>query len=190
MKKILIGGIGNVLLGDDGIGPKIVRMLSARYRFASDVEVEDLGTPGLELVDYLLGRETVVLVDAVKCDEAPGTILLYRKPEILQARVPDRTGTHAASLVDTLLTLEMIGAAPAHVLLVGVVGQSYAIGCTLSQPVQNSIEAVIETIVRELARSHICISPGPSCPPPDIWWERESPSDSPFEKPTLMNPGN
>jgi hydrogenase maturation protease len=179
MKKILIGGIGNVLLGDDGVGPKIVRMLEARYRFASDVDVEDLGTPGLELVDYLLGRETVVLVDAVKCDEAPGTILLYCKPEILQARVPDRTGTHAASLVDTLLTLEMIGAAPAHVLLVGVVGQSHAIGCSLSEPVQNSIEAAIETIVCELAHLHICIAPGPSCPTPDIWWERKSQSDSP-----------
>ena len=46
MKKVKIGGIGNVLLGDDGVGPYIARMLEANYEFEEGVEVQDLGTPG------------------------------------------------------------------------------------------------------------------------------------------------
>src|SRR5579864_4022906 len=49
MKRALIGGIGNVLLGDDGIGPYVVHVLESRYTFGESVAVADLGTPALDL---------------------------------------------------------------------------------------------------------------------------------------------
>jgi hydrogenase maturation protease len=53
MKKVLIGGIGNVLLEDDGVGPYVARFLDARYEFDEGVEVADLGTPALDLIDRI-----------------------------------------------------------------------------------------------------------------------------------------
>ena len=44
MKSILIGGIGNVLLGDDGLGPYVIRLLESQYEFSDEIELADLGT--------------------------------------------------------------------------------------------------------------------------------------------------
>src|SRR5215471_15748369 len=82
VKKVLIGGIGSVLLGDDGVGPYVVRLLEANYCFDESVTVVDLGTPGLDLVAHLSGVDAVVLVDSVKNDAAPGSITLYRREDI------------------------------------------------------------------------------------------------------------
>jgi hydrogenase maturation protease len=179
MKRFLIGGIGNVLYADDGVGPYAVRMLSARYRFDSSVEVADLGTPGLDLVDYLADRDTVILVDSVKSQQAPGTIKLYRKPEILQGCIAPRTGPHAPSLTETLLTMELLGTAPADILLIGVAGSVYETGCNLSAPVEMAVDSVINTIVRELADSGVSCEPRQSGTKPDIWWtNRLSPANT------------
>jgi len=76
--KILIGGIGNVLLGDDGVGPYVARLLEARYEFVDGVEIDDLGTPALDLIDRISGKDAVILIDSIDTDVAPGTVVLYR----------------------------------------------------------------------------------------------------------------
>ena len=65
MKKVLIGGIGNVLLGDDGVGPYVARLLDARYEFEDSVEILDLGTPALDLIDQLSSHDAVIFVDSI-----------------------------------------------------------------------------------------------------------------------------
>jgi hydrogenase maturation protease len=172
MKRVLIAGIGNVLLQDDGFGPCVVRMLQARYRFESNVEVADLGTPGLDLADYLIGKDAVILIDSVKSEQRPGTVLLYRMPEILHCQVEPRMGPHAPALTETLLTINLLGAAPAELLLVGVVGHSYEMGCSLSPSVQMSVDSAIAEILRELARLGVRVEPEQSCAEPDLWWTK------------------
>ncbi len=179
MKQILIGGIGNVLLGDDGIGPFIVRTFSAHYECGTAVEVEDLGTPALELTDYLEGKDAVILVDSIagdQPDDPPGSIRLFRKPDILACQVPVRTGPHAPSLIETLVSLELIGAAPEEVLLIGIVGQSYELGPALNPYVRLSVDPVIATMLKELARLHVNVKPKERPDPPHIWWEAASDS--------------
>ena len=63
MKQVLIGGIGNVLLGDDGVGPYIAQLVASRYEFDEAVEVVDLGTPALDLIDRISGKDVVVLIE-------------------------------------------------------------------------------------------------------------------------------
>jgi hydrogenase maturation protease len=78
VKHIHIGGVGNVLLGDDGIGPYVARTLEARYEFGDNVHVADLGTPGLDLIAHVSGMDALILVDAVKSGEPAGTVTCYR----------------------------------------------------------------------------------------------------------------
>jgi len=80
VRRALIGGIGNVLLGDDGVGPYILRLLDSRYCFGDDVELADLGTPALDLTHQIVGLRSLILIDSVASDEnAPGMVVLYRK---------------------------------------------------------------------------------------------------------------
>ncbi|HZP63951.1 MAG TPA: hydrogenase maturation protease [Terriglobales bacterium] len=152
MKKVLIGGIGNVLLGDDGVGPYVVRLLTANYEFDEGVELCDLGTPALDLIDQISGKDAVILIDALKVDTEPGSVLRYRKPDIVEHSPAVRMDPHSPALVETLLSVDMFGIAPADVLLVGISSGSYDCGCCLSNPVQDSIDRVIAEVLAELDR--------------------------------------
>jgi hydrogenase maturation protease len=152
MKKVLIGGIGNVLLGDDGVGPYVARLLAARYEFGEGVEVADLGTPALDLIDQISTKDAVILIDSVDTDAAPGAIVLYRKEAIVRHCPAVRMDPHSPSLVDTLLSADFFGVAPANVLLVGIQAESYEAGCSLSQPVAASVDKAIAEVLSELER--------------------------------------
>ncbi len=151
-KKILIGGIGNVLLGDDGVGPYLAHLLDARYDFGTDVEVADLGTPALDLIDRISGKDAVILIDSIEAEAAPGTVLFYRKADIMRHCPAARMDPHSPVLVDALLSAEFFGVAPADVLLVGIQAESFEAGCSLSKAVNASLHRVIAEVLSELDR--------------------------------------
>jgi len=155
MKNVLIGGIGNVLLGDDGVGPYVALLLAARYEFAEGVDVIDLGTPALDLIDQISGKDAVILIDAVEAEADPGTVLLYRKQDIMRGSSSVRMDPHSPALVDALLSASFFAIAPGDVLLVGVKPESYDAGCSLSESVKASLDEAIGVVLGELDRLHV-----------------------------------
>ena len=170
MKKILIGGIGGVLLGDDGVGPYVARLLAARYDFDEGIEVADLGTPALDLIDELSGREAVILIDSVNVEAKPGDVLLYRKADIMSQRPAVRMAPHAPALVDALLSAELFGVGPVEVLLVGIKAESFEPCCSLSEPVKAALDHVIAEVLRELDRLGVSYRARINPAKIDIWW--------------------
>ncbi len=171
MRTALIGGIGNVLLGDDGIGPYVVHVLESLYRFADRVEIADLGTPALDLTHRIAGLQAIILVDSVASDEhAPGTVLLYRKADIMRKAPQQRLDPHSPALSECLLTAEMLGASPENVLLVGVVGANFEPGRPLSEAVRRAVGDAVNAILRELDRLGFEHQKKSSPDEAGIWW--------------------
>ena len=171
MKRALIGGIGNVLLGDDGVGPYVVRLLESMYAFDENVEIADLGTPALDLTHQIVGLHSLILVDCVaSADEPPGTLLLYRKEEILREAPSQRVDPHSPALSECLLTAAMLGASPEHVLLVGIAGQCFEPGEPLSAAVRESVAPAIDAILQDLQRLAFPFHKKPIADEPGIWW--------------------
>jgi hydrogenase maturation protease len=170
MKKVLIGGIGNVLLGDDGVGPYLAALLAARYEFAEGVEVIDLGTPALDLIDQISGRDAVIMIDSVEAEATPGTVLLYRKAEIMRQSPSVRMDTHSPALVDALFAASLFATAPAEVLLVGIQAKSYDAGCRLSAPVKASLDQAIAIVLHELDRLQVEYRHQEQPADLGIWW--------------------
>ncbi|MGB2602799.1 MAG: hydrogenase maturation protease [Candidatus Sulfotelmatobacter sp.] len=173
MKQVLIGGIGNVLLGDDGVGPYVARLLAAHYEFEAGVEVDDLGTPALDLIDRISGKDAVILIDSVDANDtgaAPGTVLLYRKADIMRHRSAVRMDPHSPALADALLSADLFGIAPVDVLLVGVAADSFQPSCSLSKPVKAALDQVTAEVLAELNR--LGVSYGCREHPGElgIWW--------------------
>ncbi len=88
-------GLGNVFLGDDGFGPLAVETFRCQYACGPEVEVLDLGTPGLDLAPYLYGRKLVVIVDAVHANGNRRRSLCFAKmishQAVLACASPDTT---------------------------------------------------------------------------------------------------
>ena len=179
-KKVLIGGIGNVLLGDDGVGPYVVRLLEARYEFEDGVEIDDLGTPALDLIDRISGKDAVILIDSIDTEAAPGTVVLYRKADIMRHCPAVRMDPHSPALVDALLSAELFGVAPAEVLLVGIKAESFETGCSLSKIIKLSLDRMIAVVLSELDRLGVEHKRREHPADLGIWWTRDEKTESPL----------
>jgi len=171
-RRVGVMGLGNVLMGDDALGPYVIGLLKARYRFEAGVSVEDLGTPGLDLHPHLAGLDALILIDTVRAEGEPGEVRTYRRDEILRHPPAQRVGPHDPGVKEALLALEFAGDGPSDVLLVGVIPGNVEQSVGLSAAVQKSVPAVVGEILAELER--LGYTPAAYDPPrePDLWWER------------------
>lgn len=169
-RPVAILGMGNVLLGDDGIGPFVVELLRTRYHLPDDVACEDIGTPGLDLIPHLSGRRLVILVDALGIDGEPGTICTYRREEIASALVTNRLSPHDPGLAEAVATLELAGDAPDRLYVVGIVPDRCETGVGLSSRLQTAADAAVREVTRLLEAEGIELRPRERPLPLDVWW--------------------
>jgi hydrogenase maturation protease len=177
-RRIGVLGVGNVLMGDDGIGPFVVEVLHSLYDFPSNVALQDLGTPGLGITCFFADYDAIILVDAVSAKAQPGEIRLYRKDELVRVHIPQRVSPHDPALVESLLFAELSGNCPKEVLLVGVVPKTTELGCSLSEEAKASVAPVITAVLAELHRLGAHASLRKHAKHPSIWWEEKVSSES------------
>lgn len=170
--RVTIGGVGSVLLGDDGIGPYMVRLLEANYEFGEGVEMHDLGTPGLDLIVHLCDVDCLILIDSVKNDAKPGTVTLYRKDDILRhGPAPVRIDPHSPVLSESLLIADFTGKGAKEVLLIGVTGESYEANQPISAAALGAADQVVTSILSQLDRMGLSHSKKSTPDPVEIWWQ-------------------
>jgi hydrogenase maturation protease len=170
--RTAIIGIGNVLNGDDGIGPHVVKVLAARYQFPEGVTCEDLGTPGYELTTFIMDADAVVIVDAVRARGAPGEIRVYDKAEIVRKAPVQALSPHEPGVREALLNAEFHEVTPRVFRLVGVIPEQTESNAPLSPAVRAAVGAACEAVLAELAV--VGVVPTARVPPlvPDLWWEK------------------
>lgn len=145
-------GIGNVLMGDDGFGPAVVRAFEAAYFVGDGVDVVDIGTPGLDLMPWLVDADRVVIVDTVKNDASPGTLKVYEKAEILQHAPSVRVGPHDPGVKEALFALDFAGRGPRDVVLIGVTPSHVGMDLDLTPAVRGAVPAAMNAIAATLER--------------------------------------
>jgi len=153
-RRVLVAGVGNIFLGDDGFGVEVVRRLNMET-WPDGVQVMDFGIRGVHLAYQLLeGYDTLILVDAASRGEQPGTVFLLE---------PDFTREENLERMENGFLLDAHGMDPELVLgmlkdLGGKVGRVAIVGCEpaevverigLSEPVTRSVDEAIR-LVREL----------------------------------------
>jgi hydrogenase maturation protease len=157
-KRILVAGIGNIFLGDDGFGVEVVRRLAGR-ELPEGVEVVDFGIRGLDLA-YALQRdyELVVFVDATPRGGEPGTVYLI-EPEI-EDDGEVSLDTHGMDPVKVIKLSRALGARPTRTLVVGCEPQVVVSGedyddmlMELSEPVRAAVDEaakLVESLVEQI----------------------------------------
>jgi len=146
---VLVLGLGNVLLGDDGIGAAALDALERDYRIPPEVRLVEGGTLGLSLLDEIAEARHVILVDAVATDAPPGTLVRLDGAEVMDA-VRDRLSVHQVGVADLLNAARLIGRYPASVVLLGLVPDLIGLGVGRTRAVDAAIDALVSAILREV----------------------------------------
>lgn len=169
-RPVRILGIGNVLMGDDGLGPTVVEILQSRYELPSHVEIVDGGTPGLDFLPYISNARSVIVVDTVSSAGRPGAIKIYRDREIIGSAPPPRLSPHQPGLRESLMATELTDANPDELVLIGVVPETVEQGTRLSAAVEAAIDEVLATVIAELDRLGITAEQRQNPLEPNLWW--------------------
>ena len=157
VSPILILGLGNILLQDEGIGVKVVEALLQKYQFPENVEVMDGGTAGMALYEHVLGREHLIVVDAVKTGRPPGSIVCLQNEEVpvyFRARV----SPHQLALADLLAAMEIAGRKPPRVQVIGIEPVALGTGLDLSAQVQDKLNTLMNRVITELEKIDVTVT--------------------------------
>jgi hydrogenase maturation protease len=148
--RVLVAGIGNIFLGDDGFGVEVARRLAHR-RLAPGVTLQDFGIRGMDLV-YALGDgyDVVILLDAVPRGQAPGTLYVIEVQQSDDGVVS--LDTHGMDPVRVLRLARELGPVPERVVVVGCEpeirpsGEDEELVGALSEPVRAAVDGAVELV--------------------------------------------
>ena len=146
--NLLVLGLGNVLLGDDGAGPAVVAWLRQTRLTPAGTRLFDGGTLGLSLLPYLEDARRVILVDAVAADASAGTLVRLEGADVGPA-VATRLSPHQVGVADLLEGARWHDREPERLVLLGVVPQSIELGVGLSDPVRRALPHLIDLVCAE-----------------------------------------
>jgi hydrogenase maturation protease len=147
--RIVVLGIGNILMTDEGIGPHAVNALQQRYALPDEVEVVDGGTAGMELIRYVSNADHLIVVDAVRVGQPPASVVKMTG-DAVPAFFRTKLSPHQVGLSDLLATLMILGESPGTITLVGVQPDSFDMNMDLSPAVAAKLDTVVEMIADEL----------------------------------------
>jgi hydrogenase maturation protease len=147
-RGLLILGLGNVLLGDDGLGPVAVVRIQRDFEVPDGVLVADGGTLGLALLGLIGESDHVILADAVRHDAPAGSLVRIQGDEVAPA-VRERLSPHQVGVADLLEAARLAGCYPLSVTLLGLVPETIDLSVERSAPVERGLIALVEAIVLE-----------------------------------------
>lgn len=158
-QDILILGIGNILLKDEGIGIHVINKLK-ELTLPENVEVIDGGTAGLDLIDLIEGRKKLIVIDAVKAGGVPGTI--YRlTEENLDIKPKAIMSFHDIDLLDALYMVQTTGEKPKEIIVIGIEPKDMSDGLELSPEIEERIPYIIRLVLKELIKNEEIVNSNP-----------------------------
>lgn len=150
--KVVVLGVGNLILADEGVGVRVIEALQRDYRMPDGVTVIDGGTSGMELLEDLSHLDLLLVVDAVAAGQPPATLVTLRNGEV-PAFFRRNLSPHAIGLSDVLASLEFMEAAPQEAVVIGVQPVSMELSTELTPRIAALVPTLVGQVVDEL-RAH------------------------------------
>ncbi len=151
MKKtdILIIGVGNVLMQDEGIGVRAVEKLECQYIIPPNIKVIDGGTSGTELLNPMRGAKHLIIADAINSGKAPGTLFRMVDDDI-PAFFQTKLSNHQLGISDLLALLKLTDEMPQHISIIGMEPYKLKNKLGLSDKASQALPKMVSMLVDEL----------------------------------------
>lgn len=149
MKKVIVLGVGNLLLKDEGVGVQAVQRLSEEITHP-EVEFIDGGTSGLDLLPLFERCCYLLILDCVRGGEKPGTIYKFDVSEIEEKTAGFKISAHDFDLVDTILMARALQKELPEIIIYGVEPESIEWGLELTPTVAGILEKLVAKVKKDI----------------------------------------
>ena len=151
--KVLILGVGNILLGDDGFGVHLINSFTDTP-FPPNIQILEAGTVSHQLIPLFRAIDHLIVIDAVEAGDKPGSLFRF-SPEDMQFPASHMASLHQISLIDVLRMAELTGGRP-DTIIIGVQPKDVTSwSLELSEEVRAVIPKVKELIFEELRKIQV-----------------------------------
>ncbi|MFC1852096.1 HyaD/HybD family hydrogenase maturation endopeptidase [candidate division CSSED10-310 bacterium] len=151
-KKIVILGVGNLLLSDEGVGVHVAQEMM-NMTLPSGIEVVEGGTDGFGLIDIIRKTDRLVIIDAVKGGAQPGSIYRFDIDDVPDSPALFKTSVHQIGILEVIHISELIGKKP-HTTIIGIEPASIEMGMELSPDIKALMSKIIELVLNEADPAH------------------------------------
>ncbi|WP_022851573.1 HyaD/HybD family hydrogenase maturation endopeptidase [Limisalsivibrio acetivorans] len=147
--KLLVLGIGNILMNDDAAGALAAQRLAERYEETDELRIVEGGTLGLDLLPMVEWADKLILIDAVDVDHPCGTVVRIEGEDV-EPVFETKLSPHQMGMKDLLLTAELAGYRPEEVTLFGIQSGNVNMDMTLSPEVEANMDKLVNLVGREI----------------------------------------
>lgn len=148
--SILVLGLGNILLQDEGIGVRVIEALEAGYDVPDGVTVVDGGTAGMDMLNTIAGFKHMIVADAVKTGAPAGTVVVLKGDEV-PAFFKGKLSPHQVGLSDLLAVMTLTDEQPETIALIGCVPFGMATSLEMTEGMKARVAEMLNLVLAELA---------------------------------------
>ena len=143
---VVVIGLGNLLLSDEGIGIHLIRKLSEHQDKFPSVEFIDAGTGGMTVLHLIANRKKAVIIDCVKMGKKPGAIKQFEPADVQTVKKMTHFSLHEADILRIIELSRQLGECPDQIVIFGIEPESLELGQNLSKTLSDRIDLYIDTI--------------------------------------------
>ena len=149
-RRVLVVGLGNPLMTDEGIGPRLIDEFKRRQGDYPEVDFHDGGTAGMSLLYVIENRQRVVFIDCAYMGIKPGGIKKFEPADVQTTNNQPFASLHQADLLKIIVISKQLDQCPGKITIFGIEPEIVAPGQKISEPLQNKLGCYIKEISAEI----------------------------------------
>jgi hydrogenase maturation protease len=149
-KETIVLGLGNPLMGDEGIGIKLIEMLQSAWRDFPEADFVDAGTGGMSLLHLISGRTKAIIIDCAYMGTEPGTIKQFTPDEVKTVKQLTHLSLHEVDIIKVIELARQLGECPEKIIIFGIEPETVTQQMELSENLTGRLAQYIETVKTQL----------------------------------------
>ena len=149
-KDVVVIGLGNPLMTDEGIGVRLIDCLAELGGEAVGIDFIDAGTGGFSVIHQIEGRRKAVFIDCAYMGAEPGSIKRFSPEDVKSEKVLAHQSLHEADLLKILDMAKELGQSPDEIVIFGIEPAAVKPGFDLSEKLESRLDDYVSVICAEL----------------------------------------
>ena len=149
-KPVIVLGLGNPLMADEGIGTKLIEKLNSACGSDARADFIDAGTGGMTVLTYIAGREKAIIIDCALMGTEPGTIKRFTPEDVQTVKKLSHLSLHDSDIIKVIELSKQLGECPKEVVFFGIEPQTIEQKMELTELIESKLEEYVSMILKEV----------------------------------------